>query len=265
VSQYPPTYRPWFVRFGERTHPLLLPAVLLLLCSFALLPAYCMAAQFYAWRLGERTVAQFSSVTPKSGQVHGQALHEGPGRWLPVIVVLGTLYGSHDFSPLQWLLRIDELHWFDLWYRFSATLAWGFVFWMLAWRLLAAFDLRRLGRSLELDVYQLGELGAFVRLPLFCLLPAAALFVLPPVLGLHANMRDTIRHRVGEIQALINDCDRDDLGQLALLTEHRETLRGFPSWPVDIGLIGKVLFYLVIPPLAWVAAALVERAVDSVV
>jgi len=96
-------------------------------------------------------------------------------------------------------------------------------------------------------------------------IPSILALVLPPIWGLHTNMRSVIKARVAELQSEINNCDRSDFAQLALLTEHRETVRDFNSWPLDVALVGKVLFYVIIPPLAWVAAALVEQVVDGVV
>ena len=167
---------------------------------------------------------------------------------------------------------------------------------MLVWRGQSAYEFYRLGRQLELDVYQLERATCFIRVPLVNLLvvvgamafmplqsldfelrwlnfraglsvslPSMLALVLLPVWGLHQNMRDVIKARVAQLQVAMDDCDRDDLGQLALLTTHRETVRDFNAWPLDVGLVGKLLFYVIIPPLAWVAAALVELVVERVV
>jgi hypothetical protein len=37
-----------------------------------------------------------------------------------------------------------------------------------------------------------------------------------------------------------------------------------PEWPFDIGLLARLLLYLILPPLTWVGAALIENLVDSV-
>ncbi len=316
---------PWFVRVGERTHPLMLPVlvgVLLLLpyffldatgsifsepgmsprrrfgtiLMFTLFPGYALAVQYYGWRVARQTLEAFASKIPRDAQIHARRATQRPGWWALPVIVLGTLLGLYDFSGLSWLTNLQSVTAFDLWFRVLAILTWAFVFWLLAWRLHCAFEFKRLGAQLELDVYQLDGLSGFVRVPLFNLLvvvgalalmplqsldfelrwfnfraglmvsiPSVLALVLPPIWGLHTNMRDVIKARVAQLQAAINVCDRNDFGQLALLTEHRETVRGFNSWPLDVGLVGKVLFYVIIPPLAWVAAALVEQLVDKAV
>ena len=50
--------------------------------------------------------------------------------------------------------------------------------------------------------------------------------------------------------------------RLETLLAHRDRLRAVRTWPLSTGLISRVLLYLVIPPLAWAGAAVVERMVD---
>ena len=320
------SHAPWFVRFGERTHPLLLPVCVFICCFlpfqlletsdslftgtygmsdrrllgtsllFCILPAYALLAQFYAWRVARRSVEEFEPLIPAHALPFAMAATTWPGWWMVPVIVVGAISGSHDFSPLSWLSNLNNETVFDLWFRFSATLAWAFVFWMLCWRLRCSWAMYRLGTQLNIDVYKFHGLDAFVRLPLthllivmgalallplqsldfelrwinyrsglFVGLPALILLVLPPIWGLHQNMRDRIAERIAELQDEVNRLDRSDFSQLALLIEHRETVRSFRSWPLDVALVGKLLFYLFIPPMAWVAAALVERAVDNFV
>jgi hypothetical protein len=35
------------------------------------------------------------------------------------------------------------------------------------------------------------------------------------------------------------------------------------DWPLDIGALSQLAFYLIIPPLTWVGAALIENVVDA--
>lgn len=316
---------PWFVRVGERFHPLLLPVCLVTVCYlpflffdtagsvfsdygmserqrlgtsllFSILPGYVLFVQYHAWQVARRTVAEFSSLTPADARGYARDALSRPGWWMIPAVVLGALSGSHDFSHLSWLPNIGNETAFDLWFRFMATIGWGFVFWLLCWRISCSVAMRRLGERLSIDVYQLDGLNGFVRVPLVHLLivagavvlmplqsldlelrwinyrsglyvglPSLLLLVVPPIWGLHKNMRDRIGERVAQLQASVDECDRADFSRLALLIEHRETVRDFASWPLDVALVGKLLFYLIIPPLAWVAAALVERLVDTVV
>lgn len=263
---------------------------------FCVLPAYALWTQFHAWKVAKRSVEEFQSFIPAHAAPFAKAATTRPGWWMVLVIVIGSIFGSHDFSPLSWLGNIRNETAFDLWFRFTATLTWALVFWMLCWRLHCSWAMYRLGVRLDIDVYRFDGLDAYMRLPLthllivmgalvllplqsldfelrwinyrsglFVGLPALVLLVLPPIWGLHKNMRDRIAERIAELQEEVNRVDRSDFSQLALLIEHRETVRSFRSWPLDVALVGKLLFYLFIPPLAWIAAALVERAVDNFV
>lgn len=50
---------------------------------------------------------------------------------------------------------------------------------------------------------------------------------------------------------------------LASLLVYRREIREVTTWPFDLGNVAKLSFYLIIPPLTWVAAALIERLVDA--
>jgi len=316
---------PWFVRLGERFHSSFLPLCLFVVLYlpfnfldstgslflefgmsnrrmlgtallFSILPGYALFAQFHAWRVAYRTTLEFSSLSPVDAEKYAKAVTTKPGWWMPLVIVVGTLLGTYDFSGLSWLLSINNQTPFDAWFRLAAATAWAFVFWLLCWRLHCSLALYRLGERLKLDVYQLDSLDGFARVPLAHLLivagglalmplqsldfqlqwinyraglivgvPSMFLLVLPPILGLHRNMRSRIRTRLAELQNEINSCNRAEFELLSTLVEHRETVRSFRSWPLDVSLIGKLVFYLIIPPLAWVAAAFVERAVDALV
>jgi len=57
--------------------------------------------------------------------------------------------------------------------------------------------------------------------------------------------------------------DAADAGiRLEALLSHRDRLRGTRTWPLGTALLSRVVLYLVIPPLAWAGAAVVERFVD---
>ena len=53
--------------------------------------------------------------------------------------------------------------------------------------------------------------------------------------------------------------------ELELLLQHRDRLRQSHTWPFDLGLVYRLLLYVVIPPLAWLGAALVETAVEGLI
>jgi hypothetical protein len=58
--------------------------------------------------------------------------------------------------------------------------------------------------------------------------------------------------------------DREKLSELQPLLDYRREVKQVPEWPFDSLVIFRLLFYLTIPPLTWVGAALIERLVDTV-
>jgi hypothetical protein len=49
------------------------------------------------------------------------------------------------------------------------------------------------------------------------------------------------------------------------LLDFRDHIQRVPDWPVDVGAVSRLLLYLIIPPLTWVGAALIEHVVDRLV
>ena len=47
-----------------------------------------------------------------------------------------------------------------------------------------------------------------------------------------------------------------------LLTYRRE-ITAVPEWPFDTSVIGRLAVYLIIPPLTWIGAAMIENLIDS--
>ncbi len=49
------------------------------------------------------------------------------------------------------------------------------------------------------------------------------------------------------------------------LLDYRDHIQRVPDWPVDVGAVSRLFLYLIIPPLTWVGAALIENVVDRLV
>jgi hypothetical protein len=161
-----------------------------------------------------------------------------------------------------------------------------------------AFTLSRLGRRhVRVDLYDLSPLRIFARSGMLDLLlvvgalaltplqaldaefrtvnylsafsvgvPTAIVLLLAPMWGVRQRVREERAAALGEVEAAIERAG-PGLGESALLhlnalLERRRYLQSLPSWPLDSRSISKVALSFVIPPLAWVAAALVEKGVE---
>ena len=102
------------------------------------------------------------------------------------------------------------------------------------------------------------------------LVPLVIMFI-TPVWPIHRSL-SALKER--ELQAVNNRIDlclsgRDtveledsELRQLTLLLTYRREINHVPTWPFDMGNITRLTLYLVIVPLTWAGAALIENLVD---
>ncbi|MEM6606652.1 MAG: hypothetical protein AAF671_12885 [Pseudomonadota bacterium] len=56
----------------------------------------------------------------------------------------------------------------------------------------------------------------------------------------------------------------DKLAEIDLLLDMRERIAQAPGWPFDLAGLQRILLYIVVPPLTWAAAALVEMVIESI-
>jgi hypothetical protein len=59
------------------------------------------------------------------------------------------------------------------------------------------------------------------------------------------------------------DLEAPELRQLTLLLNYRREITRVSTWPFDMGNITRLVLYLIIVPLTWAGAALIEILVDS--
>ncbi len=99
-------------------------------------------------------------------------------------------------------------------------------------------------------------------------LPMIYLFV-APVWPVHRRIVAAKRLELDRIGSLIRSfAGRDGqsvraYGDLAPLLTYRREITTAGEWPFDTSVMGRLALYLVIPPLTWVGAALIELLVDS--
>lgn len=108
--------------------------------------------------------------------------------------------------------------------------------------------------------------------PTALLLTAFALTSLPPMLTVRRKVISSKQQELSVIQRYL-DGDKqamaasqishlqDSFTAVAVL-DYRDRVNAIWEWPLH-GQLLKLMFYLIIPPLAWAAAALVERVIDA--
>lgn len=94
-------------------------------------------------------------------------------------------------------------------------------------------------------------------------IPVAIALLLTPLTGIRANVRACKRSRLEEISAQIAATDRSDMVTIELLQAHADRIRRLSNWSIDLRVAARIVGYVVIAPIAWVGAALVENLVDK--
>lgn len=96
--------------------------------------------------------------------------------------------------------------------------------------------------------------------------PAGAILLLRPMWSLHRRLVAHKRELLEEVNILIaavpEDATEDHMARLETLLQRRDRILSVQTWPLDIGIWSRLAFYVLIPPLAWVGAAVVEVVVS---
>ena len=118
-----------------------------------------------------------------------------------------------------------------------------------------------------------GQFNAIATLPGFVMtLASAGYLLLRPIWPVHVHMREAKASLLASTDAGLarwreQNPDRnyapEGLHDLVPMLTFRQHVLGLPEWPFNLGLLGRWLFYIVIPPLTWVLAALMENFIDT--
>jgi len=185
----------------------------------------------------------------------------------------------------------------------KATILGQFMVWMtmglfLPVRFHVAQAFNRAGDQVSIDIFEPGNLSPFARNGLIDVLiisggivlslvqsldlsfrpdnyykamiialPSIVFLAIQPMWRLHKRMAAERQQQIDKlnekIRAASKEIDTAYIEALEVLLQRRERVLAAPTWPVDIKIIQRFLFYIVIPPLAWVGAALVEMVIDG--
>ena len=107
-----------------------------------------------------------------------------------------------------------------------------------------------------------GGLEPFDLLPAVLIIAPVGLFLFAwPVLAVRRAITRAKRGELASIDAALAKQSHLSDRQL-LLSLHRRQVAAIPAWPVSLRNLARVALYLVIPPLTWVAAAVVDTLVS---
>ena len=102
-------------------------------------------------------------------------------------------------------------------------------------------------------------------------IPMLAMLLLP-MWPAHRILQARKAQEIALINETLDECrggqellqDPAALQQTNSLLDHRAHIQQISDWPIDIGGVSTLALYLIIPPLTWIGAALIENVVDAV-
>jgi len=264
-----------------------------------LVPAYLMGAAAVAQRRSLGLIAEVRTrlAEPARADEAAAVLRGAVRRTWPVGVALGVAMGLVNTSPVEALRSETPALLASI--SFGQLLLWIVIGLLLCVRFTSARAFRRLGEEVEMDLFRKERQGPIARagvvdvviiagallftplqsldaefrwenyrFGLLVALPASAFFLVWPLQPLHRRNRVEREARLAAVEAQLRalgpgvPATPEASARLEALLAHRDRLRGTGTWPLSTGLLSRVGLYLILPPLAWAGAAVVERLVD---
>lgn len=100
-------------------------------------------------------------------------------------------------------------------------------------------------------------------------IPATFFLLVWPMRSVHRRISSEKQRQLSRVGALIQQASgsttQEDILHFETLLAHRERLRGQRTWPFSTALMSRLFIYLIIPPLAWAGAAVVETLVNRLI
>ena len=97
-------------------------------------------------------------------------------------------------------------------------------------------------------------------------IPSAVILMALPIWSVHRRIRSAKQQEINRINQTIEVLPRDlaaeSVQSLNSLLERRQYVQHSRNRPMDLSIFSRFVFYVLIPPLAWAGAALMELAVD---
>lgn len=265
------------------------------LLMLTLLPAYLLLAIQLIARRVQEVLEQFTEAAKKESY-HRLQNRVGELRSFayPIMFVF-TAYGTYQNAvPIQGILESPTVDLLDLAIILGNCLLWLIIGVLLSWHIPLSVALSKFGAEIEVDILETRLLRPIVRvattdvlivaggmafMPLQALdaefrwvnynsgamvggASALILFCLP-LLGLRHNLANVKRKQVALLEAGLADIDRKDIQKLELHMSYIARIKSISTIPMDIQFITRLLASVIIPPLAWVGAAMMEQFITG--
>ncbi len=267
---------------------------LLIILTPAFLVSYLIVAQRRSLGFADKLVASRLTTSDPA-----KWLQEIPGRIVLLGALIGLLYGLLFNVPADWRKSFGSLEFLVQSIVIGQVILWTMVGLVLTYRLHTAWCFYQKGKVVPIDLYDTSKYGPFARnglddvfgitmLLVLAMLqsldarfrlanyvhawiiafPAAASLLVLPMLSLQRRLSahkmellEVMQHQVSEASRL---AEPESLARIELLLQHRDRIQHTSAWPMDLSIASRLILYIVIPPLAWLGAAVVEVGLDRI-
>lgn len=229
----------------------------------------------------------------------GDWLRKIRGRTISIGALLGFLYGLLLNLPSDWRNAFASLGIQIQSIIIGQLLLWTLVGFVLAYRIHTAVCFYKQGKDVPIDLYDTSKYRPFARnglddvLGITILLvlatvqsldaqfrlenyitawiiafPAGASLLILPMLSVRRRLLAHKREFLTDMQRQVSDASRamepDAIARVELLMQHRDRIQHTSTWPIDLSIASRLILYIIIPPLAWLGAAVVEFGLDKI-
>ncbi len=260
-----------------------------------LVPSYLIGAWVYLQRRSWRLLGEVNALVPDVDYRTGLS---APGSMLIGGALIGLVYAVLFNLPVR---SMDDLIRGGpplVGIVIGMVFVWMTAGLVIASRVHVAGQFRRAGNEVPIDPYDQSPLEPFARSGMSDMLltvgalvlstvqsvdamfrfenylyalavavPAGLFLLLRPMSSIHLRLRERKQAELTQINKLIRRSPKDltqrAVAELEPLLQRRDRVRALPTWPLDTAMVSRLIFYGVIPPAAWVAAALVEQLVSG--
>ena len=267
-----------------------------MLLLFTLVPMWMLACFVVTQRHSLTLAHQLDALLPEDARIASE-ITRFPGREVSLGLAGGLIWALGFNVPREQFGGVLAGDGPVITIFLGQILVWVCVGLVLAIRLHAVNLFHRGGKVVEFSVFEQGRLEPFARVGMLDVVivvggmaiatvqsldaefrlenyltaflvavPAGAALLMRPMWALHqrlaARKQELLADISEQIEAAPETGSPDSIAQLEALLQRRDRVRALHTWPLDIGMWSRLLFYGLIPPLAWAGSVFMEVIVS---
>jgi hypothetical protein len=272
------------------------PQLLGMLLLFILVPMWMFACFFVTQRHSLTLARQLEAAAGSCTNICEEILHF-PMRQVAIGFAAGLFYALAFNIPSVQISSTLNGDWGVLSIIMGQVILWVCVGILLSVRLHIAGLFSTLGQTIEFSIFEQTPLQAFAKVGMLDVVivaggmaiatvqsldaqfrlenylsaaviaaPAALALLFRPMREIHKRMLLRKKELLAPINGLIVQAGEEttlhDIRLLEELLQRRDRITALHTWPLDISIWRRLAFYILIPPLAWAGAALMEVLVN---